>query len=93
MKRIIPIGFIGKDILAVEREVRPVIEDSKAYREQLAREFRQAIEALPSMPDKMCDWCGVEHQTNNDHKIVDAQCMCLECVRQYSLEESSGYER
>jgi len=91
MKRIIPIGFIGKDILAVEREVKPVIEDSKAYREQLAREFRQAIEALPPMPDKTCSWCG--HEVENDHRIVDREPMCNACGSQYSPEESSGYER
>jgi hypothetical protein len=48
MKRIIPIGFIGKDILAVEKEIKPVIEDAKAYREELARDFRQAVDLLRS---------------------------------------------
>jgi len=93
IEKLRPIGFLGKDILAIQKEVKPVTESSKAYREQLADEFRQAIGALPPMPDKTCDWCGVELQTINDHKIVDAQRMCLECVKQYSLEESSGYER
>jgi hypothetical protein len=93
IEKLRPIGFLGKDILAIQKEAKPVTDDSKAYREQLAHEFRQAIEALPPMPDKTCDWCGVELQTMNDHKIVDAQRMCLECVKQYSLEESSGYER
>jgi hypothetical protein len=93
IEKLRPIGFLGKDILAIQKEVKPVTESSKAYREQLADEFRQAIGALPPMPDKTCDWCGVELQTINDHKIVDAQRMCLECVKQYSWEESSGYER
>jgi hypothetical protein len=46
MKRIVPTGFIGKDILAVEKEVKPVIEDSKGYRQEVAREFRRAVETL-----------------------------------------------
>ena len=93
IEKLRPIGFLGKDILATQKEVKPVTESSKAYREQLAGEFRQAIGEVPPMPDETCDWCGVELQTINDHKIVDAQSMCMECVKQYSLEESSGYER
>ena len=93
IEKLRPIGFLGKDILAIQKEVKPVTESSKAYREQLADEFRQAIGALPPMPDKTCRWCGVELQTIKDHKIVDAQRMCLECAKQYSLEEGSGYER
>jgi hypothetical protein len=41
-----PVGFLGKDILAIQKEVKPVTESSKAYREQLADEFRQAIGAV-----------------------------------------------
>jgi len=52
MKRTIPIGFIGKDILALEKEIKPVIENSKAYRAQLAHESREAIDALPPIPKK-----------------------------------------
>jgi len=39
-----PIGFIGKDILAVQPD---------EYRQELARDFRAAIEALPPMPEEM----------------------------------------
>jgi len=52
-KKFTPIGFIGKDILAVEKEVKPVIEDSRAYREELAQEFRQAIDAVASRQEKV----------------------------------------
>jgi hypothetical protein len=51
MRRIIPIGFIGKDILAVEKDIKPVIEDRKAYPEQLPDGSRQA-DALPPIPEK-----------------------------------------
>ena len=83
MKRIVPIGFVGKDVLAVEKEVKPVIEDSKAYRQELADEFRKAVEAVPPMPEKTCDWCGVDVSTADDHKIIDREPMCNGCVSQY----------
>ena len=90
IEKLRPIGFLGKDILAVEKEVKPVIEDSKAYREQLAHEFRQAIEALPPIPETTCGWCGVDVSTVDDHKIVDREPMCNACVSQYFSE---GIER
>lgn len=46
MKKSEPFGFIGKDILAIEKEIKPIISDSRDYRLELAREFRQAAEAL-----------------------------------------------
>jgi hypothetical protein len=70
--------------------MKAVIEDSKAYREQLAHEFRQAIEALPPVPEKTCGWCGVDVGTLDDHKIVDREPMCNACVSQYFPE---GIER
>ena len=90
IQKVRPIGFLGKDILALEKEVKPVIEDSKAYREQLAHEFRQAIEALPPIPEKTCGWCGIDVGTVDDHKIVDREPMCNACVSQYFPE---GIER
>ena len=90
IQKVRPIGFLGKDILAVEKDLRPVCEDSKAYREQLAHEFRQAIEALPPIPEKTCGWCGVDVGTVDDHKIVDREPMCNACVSQYFPE---GIER
>jgi hypothetical protein len=80
----------GKDILAIRKEVKPVVKDSKAYRIELAHEFQQAIEALPSIPGKTCGWCGVDVGTVNDHKIVDREPMCNACVSQYFPE---GIER
>jgi hypothetical protein len=38
-----PVGFIGKDILAVEKGIIP---DSKAYRAGVASEFLKAVETL-----------------------------------------------
>jgi len=95
MKRIIPIGFIGKGILAVEKEIKPVIEDSKAHREELAREFRQAVDLLRSglLHETTCDWCGADVQTVKDHRMVAGQPMCLPCVKEYGLEEGKDYER
>ena len=86
-----PIGFLGKDILAVE--VDPVIADSKACRHELADEFRKAIEALPPMPERTCDWCGLDLSGGHDHKIVDRQPMCMDCISFYRLEEGKDYER
>ena len=88
--RLKPISFIGKDILAVQKEVKPVIEDSKAYREELAREFRRAIEALPPIPEQTCSWCGADIGGLDDHKIVDREPMCNACVNGYFPE---GIER
>jgi hypothetical protein len=90
IEKLRPIGFLGRDILAIEKDVKAVIEDSKAYREQLAHEFRQAIEALPPIPEKTCGWCGVDVGTLDDHKIVDREPMCNACVSQYFPE---GIER
>jgi hypothetical protein len=86
IQKVRPIGFLGKDILAIEKDVKAVIEDSKAYREQLAHEFRQAIEALPAIPEKTCGWCGVDVGTLDDYKIVDREPMCNACVSQYFPE-------
>jgi len=95
MKRNNPIGFIGKDIFAVEKEINPVIKDSKAYREQLARDFRQAVDLLRSglAHETTCDWCGADVQTLKDHRMVAGQPMCLPCVKEYGLEEGKDYER
>jgi hypothetical protein len=93
LQKVGPIGFLGKDVLAIQEQKTPVINNSKAYLAELAGEFRRAIEALPEMPDKTCDRCGIELQTIDDHKTVDRQFMRLECVKQYSLEEINGYER
>jgi hypothetical protein len=82
--RLKPIGFIGKDILAIQKD------DSKAYREQLAQEFRQAIDALPPLIEKTCGWCGGDVGALDNHKIVDRQPMCNACVIQYFPE---GIER
>jgi hypothetical protein len=90
IQKVRPIGFLGKDILAVEKEVKPVIKDSKACREQLAHEFRQAIEALPPIPEKTCGWCGLDVGTFDDHKMVDRAPMCNACVSEYFPE---GIER
>jgi hypothetical protein len=90
IQKVRPIGFLGKDILAVEKAVKAVIEDSKAYRGQLAHERCQAIEALPPIPEKTCGWCGVDISTVGDHKIVDREPMCNACVSQYFPE---GIER
>jgi hypothetical protein len=67
----------------------------RQYRVELAREFRQAVEALRTgmLQEMTCDWCGVDLQAVNDHKMVDRQPMCLPCVSQYSLEEGKDYER
>jgi hypothetical protein len=78
-----PIGFIGKDILAIE----------DCERRDLARDFRRAIDALSGMPDKTCNWCGVDLETVDDHKFVDRQSMCLDCINHYGLEEGTDYER
>ena len=72
----------NKEALQLKRQAR-----EKAYREELARVFREAIEALPPMPDKFCDWCGIDLASVNDHyRIIDAQLMCQNCVQQYNME-------
>ena len=76
-RRLKPIGFLGKDILAIE--VSPAIQDAKSYRQELADEFRKAIEALPPMPDKTCDWCGADIHTPDYYRMVDRQFMCRGC--------------
>ena len=93
IQKVRPIGFLGKDILAVEKEVKPAIEHSEAYRKQLAHDFRRAIEALPPIPEKTCSCCGVDVGAADDHKIVDREPMCLPCVREYGLEQGRDYER
>jgi len=78
-----PIGFLGKDILAVE--VDPVIADSKAYRQELADEFRKVVEALPPMPEKTCDWCGIDiPPTALYYPMVHDEFMCRRCYEEYS---------
>jgi hypothetical protein len=83
LEKLRPIGFIGNDILAVDNHVKPVIEDSKASRHELARDLRRAIEALPPIPEKTCGWCGADIGGLDDHKIVDREPMCNPCVSQY----------
>lgn len=90
IEKLRPIGFLGKDILAIRKEVKPVAKDSKAYRIELAHEFRQAIEALPPIPQKTCGWCGVDVGTVDEDNIVDREPMCNGCVSQYFPE---GIER
>src|SRR5215472_16401386 len=89
IQKVRPIGFLGKDILAIQKDVKPVVKHSKAYREQLAREFRDAVDALRQglLHETTCDWCGGDVQTVNDHRLVDGQPMCLPCVKEYGLEE------
>ena len=78
-----PIGFLGKDILAVE--VDPVIADSKVYRQELADEFRKTVEALPPMPEKTCDWCGIDiPPTALYYPMVHDEFMCRRCYEEYS---------
>jgi hypothetical protein len=78
-------GLTPKEALELERQ----------HRMELARDFRQAVDALRigMLQETTCDWCGVDLQTVNDHKTVDGQPMCLPCVSQYSLEEGRDYER
>ena len=90
IEKLRPIGFLGKDILAIRKEVKAVVKDSKAYRIELAHEFRQAIEALPPIPQKTCGWCGVDVGTVDEDNIVDREPMCNGCVSQYFPE---GIER
>ena len=53
-------------------------QDSPEYRRELAYEFRKAIETLPPMPDKTCDWCGTD--LYKDHKTIDRDFfMCNPC--------------
>ena len=95
IQKVRPIGFLGKDILAIQKEVRPVISDSEAHRIELAREFRGAIEAnklklQALLQETTCGWCGVDVRTVDDHKTVDRGPMCNTCVNQYFPE---GIER
>jgi hypothetical protein len=95
IQKVRPIGFLGKDILAIQKDVKPVIKDSKAYRAELAREFRGATEANKPklqalLQETTCGWCGVEVRTVDDHKTVDREPMCNACVNQYFPE---GIER
>jgi len=78
-------GLTPKEALEIERR----------HRVELAREFRRAVDALRTgmLQETTCDWCGVDLQTVDDHKMVDGQPMCLPCVSQYSLEEGKDYER
>jgi hypothetical protein len=46
IEKVRPIGFLGKDILAIQNDLRPVIKDSKVYRAELASDFRAAIEQI-----------------------------------------------
>ena len=78
-------GLTPKEALEIERQRRV----------ELAREFRQAVDALRTgmLQETACEWCGVDLHTVNDHKMVDGQPMCLPCVSQYSLEKGKDYER
>jgi len=80
-ERLKPIGFIGKDILAV-----PELQ----YRKKLAAEFRAAVEAAKLervLPEaKSCDWCGIDLYTRDDHRVVDRQYMCSPCPEQQEPE-------
>jgi len=59
--------------------------NSKAYRQELADEFRKAIEALPPMPEKTCDWCGIDiPPTALYYPMVHDEFMCRKCYEEYS---------
>ena len=95
VQKVRPIGFLGKDILAIQKDVNPAFKDSKAYRAELARELRGAIEANKPklqalLQETTCGWCGVDVRTVDDHKTVDREPMCNACVNQYFPE---GMER
>jgi hypothetical protein len=87
-----PVGFIGKDILAI-----PASDD----REQLAAEFRAAVEVAKLervLPEaRSCDWCGIDLYTIDDHKTVDRQYMCHPCHLGFFPEQQNtqypGLER
>jgi hypothetical protein len=65
--------------------VDPVIADSKVYRQELADEFRKAVEALPPMPEKSCDWCGIDiPATALYYPMVHDEFMCRKCYEEYS---------
>ena len=50
-----PVGFIGKDILAIE--CSDALKRERHYRLELAREFRQAVEILRlTMPEEGKDY-------------------------------------
>ena len=95
IEKVRPIGFLGKDILAIQKDVKPVVKDSKTYRAELARELRGAIEANKPqvralLQETTCGWCGVEVRTIDDHRTVDREPMRDACVNQYLPE---GMER
>jgi hypothetical protein len=76
-------------------ERRNSVSELRKSTQELAREFRQAVDALRTglLHETTCDWCGGDVQTVNDHRIVDGQPMCLSCVKEYKLEEGKDYER
>ena len=90
IEKVRPIGFLGKDILAIQKEVKPVVKHSKAYRVELAREFRAAIEANKPqvralLKETTSGWRGID-----DHRTVDREPSCDACVKQ---DPPQGIER
>jgi hypothetical protein len=79
----------------IQREAYERRGNDVDYRAELAREFREAVDALQQglLHETTCDWCGADVQTINDHRMVDGQPMCLPCVKEYGLEECKDYER
>ena len=95
IEKVRPIGFLGKDILAIQKDVKPVVKDSKTYRAELARELRGAIEASKPqvralLKETTCGSYGIDVHTADDHKTVDREPTCDACVNQYLPE---GIER
>jgi len=75
IQKVRPIGFLGKDILAIQKDVKPVVKDSKACRAELARELRSAIEANKPqvralLKETTCGWRAID-----DHRTVDREPM------------------
>jgi hypothetical protein len=90
IEKVRPVGFLGKDILAIQKNVKPVVKHSKAYRAELARELRAAIEANKPqvralLKETTSGWRGID-----DHRTVDREPMRDACVNQYLPE---GMER
>jgi hypothetical protein len=95
IQKVRPISFLGKDILAIQKDVKPVVKHSNAYRAELARELRGAIEANKPqvrslLKEATCGWRGIDGHTVDDHRIVDREPACDACVKQ---DPPQGIER
>jgi hypothetical protein len=67
---------------------KEALEADRQYRVELAREFREAIDALQgAMVGPTCDQCGADLNTFNDYKTVDDQILCAPCHRDFFPEE------